>query len=142
MNAFFYTSVSGRIATILIGVEILLPYLLRRTRLTVSLGIVQASAKGYLRRMWPHYWAGYLLLILSFVHAWVPMPAGRLPRTSIIGLWLGTIALALLFLQLLLGLALQRANETRRFLRVAHFWTMLVVCMLVLSHLWMNGSIF
>lgn len=142
MNSFFYTSTTGRIATILTAVEILLPYLLRRTRLSKSLGIAQGYAAPYLKRMWPHYWAGYLLLALSFVHAWIPMSAGRMPVTSPSGLWLATIALALLFLQIFLGLLLQRAGEARRFLRAAHFWIMLVVCALVFAHLWMNSSLF
>src|ERR1700675_1301560 len=135
MNVFFYTSASGRIATILIGVEVLLPYLLRRTRLSTSLGLVQTYSSAYLQRMWPHYWAGYLLLVLSFVHAWIPMSAGRMPRTSMTGLWLATFALGLLFVQLLLGFALQGRTEARRSLRVAHFWTMLAVSALVVAHL-------
>jgi hypothetical protein len=142
MNGFFYTSATGRIATIMIGVEILLPYLLRGTRLSVALGLVQAYSTAYLQRMWPHYWAGYLLLGLSFVHAWIPMSAGRMPRTSMTGLWLATFALALLFVQLLLGLALQGGDEARRLLRVAHFWTMLAVSALVGAHLYLNSSFF
>jgi len=142
MNIFFYASASGRIATILLGVEILLPYLLRGTRMSKALGLAQTMSNGYAQRMWPHYWEGYLLLILSFVHAWIPMSAGHMPRTSLTGLWLATSALVLLFFQLLLGLALRSGSEARRFLRAAHFWTMLAVSVLVLSHLWINSSIF
>ena len=141
MNSFFYTSATGRIALILIGLEILLPYLLRRTHLSESLGIAQSYTRPYLQRMWPHYWAGYLLLILSLAHAWIPMAAGRMPTTSLTGLWLATLALALLFFQLFLGLTLQTAGETRRFLRVAHFWTMLVVSVPVLAHVYLNSSL-
>lgn len=142
MSSFFYASATGRIALILVGLEILLPYLLRRTRLSGSLGIAQGYTKPYLQRMWPHYWTGYLLLILSLAHAWIPMAAGRMPTTNLTGLWLATLALALLFFQLFLGLTLKIAGETRRFLRVAHFWTMLLVSVLVLAHLFLNSSLF
>ncbi len=98
------------------------------------------TARDSTPRMWPHDWAGYLLLILSLAHAWIPMAAGRMPTTSLTDLWLATLALALLFFQLL-GLPLQTAGETRRFLRVAHFWTMLVFSVLVLAHVYLNSSL-
>jgi hypothetical protein len=141
MNSFFYTSASGWLATILIGVEIMLPYLLRRTRLSESLGIAQEHQRPYLQRMWPHYWAGYLLLGLAFFHAWIPMASGRMPKTSLTGLWLATFALGLLFLQILIGLTL-RSGVSRGFLRAVHFWTMLGIGVLVLSHVWLNRSLF
>jgi hypothetical protein len=142
MNSFFYTSATGWIASILIGVEALLPYLLRRTHLSERLGLAPDRERPYLQRMWPHYWAGYLLAALAFGHAWIPMSAGHMPRTSLAGLWLATLALGLVFLQLLFGLFLQKAQETRRILRVAHFWTMLLISMLVLLHLGLNSSLF
>ena len=142
MNSFFYASVTGWIAAILVGVEVLLPYLLRRTRLSERLGIAQGQEKPYLQRMWPHYWAGYLLAALAFAHAWIPMSAGHMPKTSLTGLWLATLALGLVFLQLLLGLFLQQAGETRHILRVTHFWTMLLISALILLHLGLNGTKF
>jgi hypothetical protein len=142
MNSFFYTSATGWIASILIGVEALLPYLLRRTRLSERLGITHDHQQPYLQRMWPHYWAGCLIAALAFAHAWIPMSAGRMPSTSLTGLWLATGALGLVFLQILFGLFLQQARETRRILRVTHFWTMLVISALVLLHLGLNGTLF
>jgi len=143
MNSFFYTSATGWIASILIGVEVLLPYLLRRTQLSQRMGIAQDQEKPYLQRMWPHYWAGYLLAALAMAHAWIPMSAGgHMARTSLTGLWLATVALGLVFLQILLGLFLQQARETRRILRVTHFWTMLLISALVALHLGLNGSLF
>lgn len=142
MNSFFYTSATGWIASILVGVEVLLPYLLRRTRLSAGLGIAPDQQKPHLQRMWPHYWAGYLLAALAFAHAWIPMSAGRMPSTSLTGLWLATLALGLVFLQILFGLFLQQAREARRLLRVTHFWTMLLISALVLLHLGLNGSFF
>ena len=142
MKSFFYTSATGWIASILIGVEALLPYLLRRSRLSERLGIAHDREKPFLQRMWPHYWAGYLLAALAFAHAWIPMSAGRMPSTSMTGLWLATLGLGLIFLQLLFGLFLQQARETRRILRVTHFWTMLLISALVLLHLGLNGTLF
>jgi hypothetical protein len=142
MNSFFYASATGWIATILVGVEVLLPYLLRRTLLSERLDIAQNQAKPYLQRMWPHYWAGYLLAALALAHAWIPMSAaGRMARTNLAGLWLATVALGLIFLQILFGLFLQQARETRRILRVTHFWTMLLISALVLLHMGLNGSL-
>jgi len=142
MNSFFYISATGWIASILIGVGTLLSYLLRRTRLSERLGIAPDKEKPYLQRMWPHYWAGYLLAALALAHAWIPMSAGRMPSTSMTGLWLATVALGLVFLQILFGLSLQQARETRRILRVAHFWTMLLISALVLLHLGLNSPEF
>ena len=141
MNSFYYPSASGRIATILVGVAILLPYLLRRTRLSESLGLAQARAKPYLQRMRPHYWAGYLALGFSLMHAWIPMSAGRMPSASLTGLWLATLALCLLFFQLLLGLALRDAGPQRPLLRAIHFWSMLFIAGLVFSHVWLNSDL-
>jgi hypothetical protein len=142
MNKFFYTSASGWLATILIAVEIALPYLMRRTQLSGSVGIPQEHRRPYLQRMWPHYWAGYLLLGLVFFHAWIPMASGRMPRTSLTGLWLATVALGLLFLQILIGLTLRSSGESRVVFRAFHFWTMLGISALVLSHLWLNRALF
>jgi len=123
-------------------VEVLLPYLLRGTRLREGLGLASNQERPYLLRMWPHYWAGYLLAALAFAHAWIPMSAGRMPGTSLTGLGLATLALGLIFLQLLFGLFLQQAGETRRILRAIHFWTMLLISVLVLFHLGLNASLF
>ena len=140
MNAFFYTSVSGRIATILIGIEIVLPYLLRRSWLSMRLGVAQGFGGPYLKRMSAHYWAGYLLVGLSFLHAWVPMRAGHMQRANTMGLWLASAALFLLFAQLALGLLLQVARvQERRMIRGWHYWVMIAVVVLVAGHVWLNG---
>ena len=139
MNSFFYTASSGWLACLLIAVGIALPYLLRRTPLTKKLGLAQNSSLPYLRRMWPHYWVGYLCLALSFYHAWIPMASGRIPRSSLTGLWLATFALFLLFVQLLLGLALKQPSSSRALLRKVHFWSMVGVSALVLAHIVLNS---
>lgn len=139
MNSFFYTSASGWIAYILTAVEILLPYLLRRSRLSEWLGIAAGNIKPYLQRMWPHYWAGYALVILSVVHAWIPMSGGHMGSANRTGLSIGTLALCLLLLQLLLGLVLQEANlESRALTRRWHYWIMLGLGFTATVHVWMS----
>jgi hypothetical protein len=140
MNTFFFTSASGWIAVILIGIGAVLPYLLRRSWLSLRLGIAQGFNAPYLKRMWAHYWAGYLVAGLSFVHAWVPMRAGQVRRANMTGLWLATAALLLLLVQLALGVALQDSRlEQRRAIRGWHYWVMVAVVLLVAGHVFLNG---
>jgi hypothetical protein len=140
MSAFFYTSASGWIASILIGMEILLPYLLRRTRLSESLGIAEGYSGPYLQRMWPHYWTGYLLLTLSIAHAWVPMRAGHMSRANMAGLSFASAALCLLLLQVALGLVLQNPMlQARKPIRGWHYWMMIALALCVTVHVWLNS---
>jgi hypothetical protein len=140
MNSFFYTSASGWIAVILVGIEIALPYLLRRNWLSVRLGVAQTFGSPYLRRMSIHYWLGYLVAGLSFVHAWVPMQAGHMRRANMTGLWLATAALFLLGLQVALGLASRDSDlQGRRVVRGWHYWVMVAVVLLLTGHVWLNG---
>jgi hypothetical protein len=137
---YFATAVAGWLGVIFLGAVAVLPYMLRRSRLSVKLGISLPSAQPYLRRMWPHYWLAYAATGLSFLHAWVVMSRGRMVRTSSAGLYLATIALLLLLLQVSMGLALQqKILPERRSIRSWHFWTMVAVVVLVVGHLWMNG---
>lgn len=140
MGKFFVASASGWIGAIIIGAVALLPYLLRRTRLSVRLGIALPSHQPYLRRMWPHYWLAYAATGLSFVHAWTVMGRGTMARTSGVGLYIATIALLLLFLQIALGLTLQqRTLPERKSIREWHFWIMGASIVLVGAHIWLNG---
>jgi uncharacterized membrane protein len=52
----------------------------------------------------PHYWLGYLLLVLGVIHTVVPMQAGHLRQWNIAGLWIATVALLMMLLQGALGL--------------------------------------
>jgi hypothetical protein len=140
MNPFFFTSMSGWIAVILIGIGTVLPYLLRRTWLSLRLGIAQGFGAPYLKRMWAHYGAGYLVAGLSFAHAFAPMRAGYMRRANLTGLWLATGALLLLWMQLALGVALQDSRlQQRRVIRGWHYWVMVAVVLLVAGHVWLNG---
>jgi hypothetical protein len=124
----------GWMAAILTGFEILLPYLLRSAWLRPTDG-----ATGYLTRMWPHYWVGYLLLALSFVHASVLM-GGPMVRANTAGITFATLAFCLLCVQVLLGLALQPGRtQNRRIIRRFHFWLMIVLSGSLIVHIWLNG---
>jgi hypothetical protein len=141
MSPVFYTSVSGWAAVILVGVEIVLPYLLRRSWLSLRLGLRMAQdfVAPYLKRMWVHYWLGCLVAGLSFLHAWVPMQAGHLRGVSLAGLWLGTAALFLLALQVAVGLALREPGlPERRQIRRWHYGLMIGVVVMVAGHVWLN----
>lgn len=85
--------------------EILLPYIFRKNRLSVWLpNAANATSAPYLKRLWPHYWLGYLLLVLGVIHTAVPMQAGHLRQWNIIGLRIATVALLAMLLQGALGL--------------------------------------
>jgi hypothetical protein len=140
MKTFFFTSVTGWITVILIGVGILLPYLLRPGWLSMRLGVAQGFSSTYLKRMWTHYWTGYVVAGLSFLHAWVPMQGGHMRRPNMAGLWMATAALLLLLVQLAIGLALQDSRlKERHVIRGWHYWVMVVVVLLVAGHVWLNG---
>jgi hypothetical protein len=140
MRAYLFAGTSGWVGTILMGTVALLPYLLRRSILTGRRGIVLPSGPAYLQRMWPHYWLAYGTTALSFGHAWTLMSRGGVPRTSSLGLYLATLALLLLLVQMVMGLALQQRNlPERRSLRRWHYRTMAAVIVLVGSHIWLNG---
>ena len=140
MNAFFFTSVSGWFASILICVAIVIPYVMRRNWFSGALGLQANSASPFLIRLRAHYWIGYVLAGLSFAHAWVPMRTGYMKRSDIEGLWFATFALLLIFLQVFVGLTLRAPQvPARRSLRSLHFWGMAAIVALVGAHIWRNG---
>jgi len=140
MRLVLLTGVTGWIASGVLFIVVLLPYLLRPGRLSRALSTLPDSAAPYLRRMRPHYWLGYAVAAVSMVHAWIPMQAGFARRTNATGLWLATVALLLLFFQAALGLLLQDpATKARKTLRNVHYWTMATVICLLALHLWLNA---
>jgi hypothetical protein len=137
---YFASAYAGWLGAIFIGAVAVLPYLLGRSFVSVRLGIALPSDQPYLRRMWLHYWLAYAATALSFAHAWAAMSTGRMPRTSGVGMYLATLAMLLLLLQVFIGLTLQqKVLPARTSLRRVHFWTMAAVVVLVGAHLWMNG---
>jgi hypothetical protein len=139
-SGIFLSLLCGWLAVILTAAEILLPYLLRRSPLSTSLRIAPNPNAPYLGRMRAHYWLGYLLVAFSFAHASLLMgPA--LGHVNSSGLNAAMFALLLLFVQLVLGIALQTAGpNARREMTKWHFRTMLAFVLLLLAHLWLNSS--
>ncbi|HXJ86302.1 MAG TPA: hypothetical protein VMS18_05760 [Candidatus Binatia bacterium] len=113
-------NIAARIAVMLCLVVIGLPYLLHRGRL------------------WPHYWAGYIVLGLSFLHAGSVMTAMR--RANATGIWAASGALSLLAFEIALGLSLREsAWKERAAVRRIHFWIAVSFVSLLTVHLWLNA---
>lgn len=138
MIVYFIGSLSGRIATVLCVLVVALPYLLRRNRVSRGLGLAQEQAAPYLRRLWPHFWVGYVILALSVVHVGSVM--GAMGRANAAGIWAATVAFFLLLLEITLGLNLKNPQvSSRRSLRRSHFWIMVGFMGALGLHLWWNG---
>ncbi len=137
LSSYFVTSASGWAAVPLVGAEILLPYLLRRTALSTALGLASYT-NPYLERMWPHYWIGYLLLTLGTAHGWMAMKPGRMASMNLAGLWFATAAWFLLLTQVILGLCLQIPGSKRLSLRAWHYWVMVTLVVCLGLHIWLN----
>ena len=138
MLVYFVGSLAARLATVLCVLVIALPYGLRRNRLSRGLGLAQEHARPYLRRLWPHFWLGYVILALSTVHAGTVMPA--LKRASNAGVLAATGAFFLLLFEVALGLSLKDGSlPARRSWRALHFWTMVAFMMALSVHLGLNN---
>jgi hypothetical protein len=141
MALFDSTRVIGWLSVFLLGILIALPYLP-----TIGAGAKARSSLGFfrlpLRRMTFHYWLAPLVALGSFVHAWIPMASRHMPRTNYSGLWLASLALGLILMQLGLGVVLRFTRRgTPSLLRRTHFALMLGIAALVLLHLWMNSPL-
>ena len=138
MILYFIGGLAGRVATVLSGLVIALPYLLRRNRVSRGLGLAQEHAVPYLRRLWPHFWVGYVIVALSTVHVGSVM--GAMGRANGAGIWAATGAFFLLVFEIVLGLNLKEERlPVRRPLRRLHFWTMGAFVGALGLHLWLNG---
>jgi cytochrome b561 len=130
MIDYLRTALSGWIAFLLFAAALALPYLLRRSR---------ASSRPFLKRLWPHYWIGYALPGIAFVHAWLPMRTGNLRGMNMAGIWLATAALLLIVWQVAVGCLLRNPlQSSRRFLRAIHFWSMALLAGLIVAHIALN----
>src|SRR5271154_5760008 len=105
MNNYLQTALSGWGAVAFFGTGLAMPYLLRRTR---------GAKTPYLRRMWPHFWLGYLAFVVSFVHAWFTMRSGNMRGISVVGIWIATVALLIMLWQIAVGLMLRDPSESNR----------------------------
>ena len=135
MLAYSITSATGWVMMVLLIATILYPFLLR----SGLLGPVQP----FLKRMRFHYWLGYSIAGIVLVHVWIPMSAGLAGRVNAAGLYLATIALFLIFVQVSLGRRLSWPKlSVRRTVRRWHFWVMAGIVVFVLGHIALNsGSI-
>jgi len=142
MIRFLLVSVTGWVAVLAMGIEAALPYVLRNQAPRVSAESMPARLRSLQARMWPHYWIGYALVALVLTHtSFVMGPA--MGRSDATGIWAATLALCLLFLQVGLGLILKggaKGNGNHRQLRRWHFWTMIGLIGMVLTHLLRNGE--
>jgi hypothetical protein len=130
MNDYVGTALSGWAGVMLVGSGLAMPYLLR--------GVSRAKTP-YLRRLWPHYWLGYLALLVSSAHAWLAMRSGNTRGINPSGIWIATIALLIMLWQIAVGLLLRDpAQSSRRTLRRIHFWTMTLVAGLIVVHIALN----
>jgi len=126
MNGYLETAALGWLALLLFGANLWLPYLLGR-------------APARLKCMRPHYWIGYSLPGLALLHAWIPMSRGNMNGMNMTGLWLATIALLLLGMQVVLGLLLRNSVAgVRSTLQTGHFWTMAAAALLIVTHIALN----
>ncbi len=140
MLKYLLTAGTGCLATLAVALGGLLPYLLRPTAISRASGFDLVSTRPYLARMWPHYWIGYAVAGLSTVHASLPM-AGPQPSLHAAGLWMATVALGILWVQVWCGLMLRGplVPSVRTGLRRLHFWSMFIMITLIALHIRMNG---
>ena len=94
MNDYLQTAFSGWTGVLLFGSGLTMPYLLRRS---------PGAKAPYLRRMWPHYWLGYLTFFASFAHAWFAMRSGNMRGMNLSGVWIATVALLVILWSVLLA---------------------------------------
>jgi hypothetical protein len=133
MLAYSITSATGWVLMVLLIATIVYPFLLR----SGLLGPVQP----FLKRMRLHYWLGYSIAGIVLVHVWIPMSAGLAGRVNTAGLYLATIALILIIVQVSLGRRLSWPKlAMRRVVRRWHFWIMIGIVVFVLGHIALNSG--
>ena len=130
MTDYLRTAFSGWISVLLFGSGLALPFLLRSA---------PTARIPFLRRMRPHYWLGYLTLLVSCAHAWLAMSRGNMRGIDLTGVWSATVALLVIMWQVAVGLMLTNPTQPqRRALRRIHFWTMMLVAGLIVAHVVRN----
>lgn len=132
MSAYAITSVTGWILLGLLFATAVYPFLLR----SGLLGPVQP----FFKRMRLHYWFGYSIAIIVLVHLWIPMSAQLAGKVNATGLYLATIALILIYVQVSLGRLLKQPKlAARRIVRRWHFWIMTGIVTFVIGHIVLNS---
>jgi hypothetical protein len=133
MVAAYIAGVSGWVMIVLLIVTILYPFLCRWG--------VPGPVQSFLKRMRFHYWLGYIIATLVIIHAWIAMSDRMSRGVNATGLYLGTLALLLVFTQVLLGRRLSWPKlSVRPMLRRWHFWVMIGIVTLVSAHVVLDGQ--
>lgn len=133
------TGQRGWISFALLAAVIAVPYLSGKL---IQSGRREDSSSKFapLLPLWPHYWLALLLAGISLWHAWPALRAGHILPSFTNGLWLATIALILLFIQIMVGVALRYLRTCAGgLIRRIHFVLMTVIVLLVLAHIWLNS---
>jgi len=132
----FLSGLSGWVVALLLPLTIALA--LSRGR-TTQLGI------GRFRFQPPmglHYRLGFAIAALAFAHALIATGSGLALRAGTAGIYLATGALALVFVQLFLGLLLREPSLRRRpTVRRQHLWIMIGLVALALGHIALNSAL-
>src|SRR5271167_5034719 len=102
---FIKSALLGWVATLLLAVGASIPYLVRGAT------IPDTSDN---KRLWPHFWIGFLIPAVALAHAWLPMAAGHMRGYNLSGLWIATLALVIMIGQAALGLALRGSQGAER----------------------------
>ena len=103
--------------------------------------LLRRFAHGLLaRRMRPHFVVGYAALVCAFAHMMFSM--GSMHGADSTGIWLATLALLALGLQVLLGSNLQSPGAYRIPLRRWHLVAFAAVMILAAGHVALNSAVF
>jgi hypothetical protein len=128
---FIGTAFSGWMAAIAFVAAALLAITLREFRFAAIPGF------GTMRT---HYALGFGVPAIAFIHAWIPMATGRAGSFERIGLWIATLALLLLFVQMMLGMSLRSSSSGGGGLRRIHIGMMVVLAALILTHITLDRA--
>jgi hypothetical protein len=121
------SAVSGWVLLALLAVTIALPRLLRR------------RSGAFLRRMRPHFWAGFAVPVITLAHLAPSMTAPWIRTVNAAGLDLASLALVLILVQVVIGARLRQARTGRTGLRRAHLLTMVGITVLAGAHVALNA---
>ena len=135
------TGQRGWLGTAILASVIAIPYLNRvLVRGRRQAGNSPAPGLGLLVPLWPHYWLALLLASVSLWHAWPALRAGHISPSLTNGLWLATMALGVLLIQLAVGAFLRYGSPGPSGLaRRVHFALMAAIVLHVLAHIWLNS---
>jgi uncharacterized membrane protein len=126
------TSATGWFMMVLLVAIIAYPFLLRAG----FLGPMQP----FLRRMRLHYWMGYGLGIALLIHIWFSMSGGAALVVNALGLYMATVAMFLVGIQVWLGRNLSWPKlAQRKRVRRWHFWVMLGLVVFILAHVMLDS---